>query len=269
MATNIDVQFDGTDYVRDFRPILTFWLELRGNNNWELKFGEIWLHIKVPSRQSNPLLTKQAISLNESLHQQNASRVAINIELTDSDLERIEKVRGGGKDLKFEMKGEFHSYDSRNERFEYVDFKIEDRIPRSDWADILTEFGYGDIRVVEFRFPDSPAREHFEKAWKHVEDADDQFALGNWGETLTHCRQAVEVVDNLEQAEDVEDFIGEEKWDRLGRLKGDLDHYLSLGPHSDEGIGHELIKRRDAQASLLFTKALINYVGDAMRERGD
>lgn len=269
MATNLDVQFNGTDYSRDFRPILTFRTEVRGDKNYTLKFGEVRLHVEVPAKDSNPLLTKQAISLNVDLHQRHSRRIPIDVELTDSDLERIEEIRGGGEDLKFSLEGNFHSYSERNESFEYVNFTISDRIPRSDWADILTEFGYGDIRVIEFYFPDSPAREHFEKAWEHVEDADHQFALGNWGETLTHCRQAVEVVDNLEKAEDVEDFIGEEKWDRMGRLKGDLSNYLSLGPHSDEGIGHETIKRRDAQASLLFTKALINYVGDAMRERGE
>lgn len=269
MATNLDVQFAGTDYIRDIRPILTFWLEFRGNNNHTLKFGNINLFIEVPNRDSATLLTQQAVSLNVDLHQRNSDSIDINFELTDSDLERIEEIRGGGEDLKFSLRGEVHSYDDRNDEFEYVDFEISDRIPRSDWADILTEFGYGDIRVIEFHFPDSPAREHFEKAWEHVEDADHQFALGNWGEALTHCRQAVEVVDNLEKAEDVEDFIGAEKWDRMGRIKGDLSSYLSLGPHSDEGIGHEEIKRRDAQASLLFTKALINYVGDAMRERGE
>lgn len=269
MAINLDVQVDDTTYGRDFRPILTFWLELRGNNDYSLKFGEVRLHIEVPGRNSSPLLTKQAVSIDVNLHQRNPSRISVDIELTDSDLERIEEIRGGGQDLKFSIEGGFHAYYNRNDEFEYVEFSVKDRIPRSDWADILTEFGYGDIQMIEFRFPDTPAREHFEKAWEHVEDADQQFALGNWGETLTHCRKAVEVVDNLEKAEEVEDFIGEVKWDRMGRIKGDLSSYLSLGPHSDEGIGHEAIRRRDAQASLLFTKALINYVGDAMRERAE
>jgi HEPN domain-containing protein len=122
---------------------------------------------------------------------------------------------------------------------------------------------------VELRFPNSPAKDYFEKAWNHIEEADRQFSLGNWEETLTSCRKAIEVVDNLENAEDVAKMVGEEKWERMGRLKGDLSNYLSLGSHSDEGIGHEQIKRRDAQSALWMSKSVINYIGDALRERED
>lgn len=192
-----------------------------------------------------PTLTTQAVHLKTNLHQSQGKTERFSIELTDRDLERIEELRGGD-DLNLTLEGSFHVYNSRNDEFDTATTSVEDRIPRSDWADVLTEFEYGDIKVLELYFPDSPAREHFEKAWEHAEDADEQFARGDWGETLTHCRKAIEVIDNLERAEDVDRMIGEEKWERMGRLKGDLSSYLSLGPHSEEGIGHEAIKRRDA-----------------------
>jgi len=262
---SLEAQIKDINYYHRIRPSIEFKLGFRGTNNHELKSGEISVFVGGEDGDLS-MLTEETKFLNSSLSTSNSQTERFRVDVTERDIERIEDLRGGG-DLILKIKGKFHTYDKRNDRFNTQSVTIDDRIPRSDWADVLTEFGYGDVQVIELYFPDTPAREHFEKAWEHVEDADEQFARGNWNDTLTSCRKAIEVIDNLERAEDVDELIGEQKWDRVGRIKAGMSSYFSLGPHSSEGIGHEPIKRRDAQASLLMTKAMVNYVADAIRER--
>lgn len=268
MALNLDTRNEGVEGNYAIRPTLSLEIAFRGQNNVDLKNGETKISIKDPGNANYVLLHQGAIFLNTRLSQNQDSVISIDIALTYSDLERIEEIRGGN-DLEYKIEGQVHGYDRRSDEFEAGSFTLEERVPRSDWAEMLRTFGYGDIQILELRFPDSPAREYFENAWAHIEKADDHFARGNWGETLTECRQAIEIIDNLERAEDVDDLIGEEKWDRMGSVKGYFSKFLSLGPHSEEGIGHEPIVRRDAQMSLLIAKALVNYVADAIRERDE
>lgn len=268
MGINLNAQIDTIESKRGIRPTLIFKMSLRGNNNCTLKFGEIQLDIKHPDSDKSATLCKNAVYLNVELNRKRSANQDFDIQLNDSDLDKIENIRGGG-DLRFVLTGNFHAHNNRGGEFDTGNFVLKDRIPQSDWAEILSTFDYGDIQVIELRFPDSPAKEHFEKAWTHVEDADRQFTRGNWSETLTHCRKAVDVIDRLDSVENIGELVGSEKWDRMGTLKGNLSHYLSLGAKSDEKTRHEPILRRDAQASLLMTKAMVNYLGDVFRDRED
>lgn len=266
MSLNLDTRVETVTASRDIRNTLSVQIAIRGQNNVDLHNGEISVFVQDSEGDGRSLLFKDTIYLNTKLHSQRDTTFTVDIPLTHSDLERIEDKRGGG-DLNYIIEGSVMGRDRRSEEFDAGSFDLTDRIPHSDWANILSTYGYGDIKVLELRFPESPAKEYFESAWNHIENADENFSRGNWGATLTECRQAIEVISNLERAEDLDDLLGEEKWDRMGTVKGNFSGFLSLGPHSEEGVGHQPINRRDAQVSLLLSKGLVNYVADALRER--
>lgn len=211
-------------------------------------------------------LTQAALDENgRKVRSNNPSEVTFYANLNREDLENIESRRGGG-DLRFTFNGNIAGTNSNNE-YEVSSFNTKSRIPQSDWADMLETFGYGEVRLIELRFPDPPAREYIEEAWDHIEDADQDFARGNWSDSATDARKAVNVIDRMRSDTDLETALGPEKWDRMSSLMNQLNQYLDLAAHSEQQIGHEPIQRRDAEAGLLMTKALVNFVADGIREQ--
>lgn len=147
----------------------------------------------------------------------------------------------------------------RSDRFWLVSEGFGDRIeiPQSKWVKMLERFGYGTMKLMEFRIPPPPLGTILDKALTFLDTARNHLNLGNNEETMVSCRKAIEVLTNAINSKDIEleTVVGSSsKSEKIITLVKKTKDYMHLGAH--EGVQ---ITRRDAEISISLTAAILSY----------
>lgn len=152
---------------------------------------------------------------------------------------------------------------------------LDVKIPRSVWADqVLTNWNISSTRLVEIEFPASKAGGYFRDAYARVEEAERDFANGQYKETLTSLRQSFEGVANKLGYEGrdrvkacIEHLFADadvEKKQKATEALFKLYQFLHLGPHEHAGQPDAMVgppvSRKEARFALTMTQAIFEYI---------
>ncbi len=196
---------------------------------------------------------------------QQALDVVFAVELGREKLERLEEIRGGG-DFYYRARAFLTVLNRNNNEYERVPIDIgepEARVPRSDWARMLRDSGFTDLRIVEVRFPVGPERQVFENAQQHFEMALGHYNSGVWRSAIASSRDVVRTFIGEDSAQ-FEEVLGEEKWTRMRDIIGKASHFMSVGTHPEEEIPYRELTRHDAEVSMLIAQAVLKYLSEAV-----
>ena len=136
-------------------------------------------------------------------------------------------------------------------------------IDQSSWiSNVLPGLGYGQVRLLEIAFPPVPDKERWEKALKHVEQAENHFLHGNDPEVLQSCYAALESLEGAPKA--IFDKVSDpQKRDHLNTVLKNTKDFMHAGRHvSREGerVGEFDTDRRDSDFALSQTKIWLVYI---------
>ena len=131
-------------------------------------------------------------------------------------------------------------------------------VPQSKWVRVLDGLGYGKFKIVELLIPSFPsgvlddAIESFEKAKVKLNE-------GDYVKVLMHCQ---DVIDKIVKATKpvrvkLEQCLGKDKFERIGKFKGALESFLGL--RHEVALEREPVLRKDAELALHTTLAFLNY----------
>ena len=183
---------------------------------------------------------------------------------------KIEEIREGG-DLNFFIRGALIGEKISGQNHIHMEncsnLQITDTISKSDWVEkFLPSFDYKHVSLVEIPHLSS---ETFSKIAGYLDSAWKQKHMGQYDNTLTDCRKAIEETRSLIQSEgfvkENSDKRDKTDWktffdsDSIGKICEKIDQqiywFTSKGAHPGRGINLE-----DADFALLISQALINYV---------
>jgi len=204
------------------------------------------------------------------------------IYLTPLQIETIEKLRGRD-DLWIRITLSFHRGVAPEELFTrppywepvlHKEYGEQIKIAKSDWIEeYLPKLGYKRVRLIEVPLLPEDIPEEFKAIVDGIEEAWRYFAMGEYGQTLTSCRIAIEALRNwfynqgmkrvkqINQKQktlpDFRKFTNSESLGRaMERIYEGLYELVSLGPHF---FPHG-ISRPEAEHALMSTYSLANYV---------
>jgi hypothetical protein len=205
---------------------------------------------------------------------------AFHVDLLPQVLEHIEEQRAGG-DVKLLLSSrvlvsevsvlnnvktlgapfETQFGDGTSGRFEYV-------VPQSEWLKILKALAWCELEIVEFPSSRLRAVPALARAIQRFEDAQVCYRRGDWEESMLNCRKAFEAIvqdttgepDMSKAYQALVSILGEDtKTKRINELVKSLGDFLHLGRHENQPPVS--IKRADSELALLFTGALLTYLG--------
>lgn len=144
---------------------------------------------------------------------------------------------------------------------------LRDRIPQSQWLELLLSMGWDETLVVEL--PYSLAGRSHPVALQRWEEAVEHYRLGDWEDTLAACRRVFEMLALEKTPEGVvrpdmrrlrEWFDPSKKGDHLDDMLKSLADFLHLGRHQHALSSGIKIGRGDAMLALSMTAAVLRYV---------
>ena len=208
--------------------------------------------------------------------------VALYCDLTPYQVEAIERFRGG-RDLWLRLTlcvQEAERLDGLLTRgsswitVRHAEYGERIKIARSEWVEeYLPKLGYKRVRLIEVPLLPEDIPDEFKAIVDGIEEAWRYFAMGEYGQTLTSCRIAIEALRNwfynqgmkrvkqINQKQktlpDFRKFTNSESLGRaMERIYEGLYELVSLGPHF---FPHG-ISRPEAEHALMSTYSLANYV---------
>ena len=149
-------------------------------------------------------------------------------------------------------------------------------IAKSDWAEkFLPDMGHRQVRMIQvprFEVPDEwgEAADHVEKAWV-------KYMSGDYDETLTECRCALQLLTKYVQDagfQKVKETNAEQRrvphWEELlggigkdvERIERGLHSFCSRGPHPGSHAS-----RPEAECALMSTQGLVSYTLQVLQKR--
>ncbi len=200
---------------------------------------------------------------------QQALDVVFDVELGREKLERLENIRGGG-DFYYRVRAFFTVLNRNNNEYEKVVIDLsepEALVSQSDWARILRDSGFADLRIVEVRFPVGPERQVYENAHQHFEIALGHYNSGVWRSAIASSRDVIRTFMGYDSAQ-FEEALGEEKWTRIKQVIGKASNFMSIGTHLEEEIPVLELTRHDAEVSMLIAQAVLKYLSAAVSSTG-
>jgi len=144
-------------------------------------------------------------------------------------------------------------------------------IKASDWVNkFVPKLGVRNFLVLEIPFYKESDNNIIKAALYLLGEAEKAYQGWDATTTFVKCRQVVEKLRNKVHNSSL-NVDEKEKFDRLV-AKGDkgLFGFLSFGIHEDtnntDGYAHRIITQYDAEAALYFTKILIKYTAELLKE---
>lgn len=144
---------------------------------------------------------------------------------------------------------------------------VRDRIPQSQWLELLRNMGWDETLMVELPYKRS-GRPH-PVALQRWEEAVEHYRSGDWEDTLAACRRVFEMLALEKSPEDSvhpdmrrlrEWFDPSKKGDHLNEMLKKFADFLHLGRHQQAPISGIKIAREDAMLALSMTAAILRYV---------
>ena len=200
---------------------------------------------------------------------QQAIEVIFVVELSRQKLERLEDIRGGG-DFYYRGRAFLTALNRGTNEYERVPIEMSEsqtRVPRSDWARILKDSGFTDLRIVEVRFPIGPERSIYENAQENFDTAMGHYNSGVWRSAIASSRDVVRTFLKGD-AKQFEKTLGKEKWTRMSDVLAKSSHFMSVGTHPEEEIPYEKLTRHDAEVSILIAQAVLKYFSESVAAMG-
>lgn len=259
-ATRVDVQSEQSAIV----PTLRFEIDIRNDQG---HFDVLTGDGKFQTENNNEIAPLDYASGVDRLNQNQQNTFVFHCYLSREILSQIEEIRRG-QDLQYTLELYLLGQEQNQNNPERRNIEINSertRLPQSDWARILRDLDYGDIRILEFRFPDSPSKSIFEEAYNHLDDANRQFLDGEYRSSMASSRNVVRSVHNSENI-NLEDLLDEERADRFSQILGKFSHYMSGASHPSDEIPYEEISRADAEFALISAQAVLRYSSEMYSE---
>ena len=136
------------------------------------------------------------------------------------------------------------------------------RVSKIDWLkQVLEPIKYADFTLIELPIPEVPDREQWNKALKHIEEAETQYRSGNDPGVLSLCYAAYETVKPIEKY--LESIENADKRNAIKSTFKDMQRFYNKGRHIDkEGAesGEFPVDHRDAEFALYLVKSSIAYL---------
>jgi hypothetical protein len=150
---------------------------------------------------------------------------------------------------------------------------LEVRVPKSHWAEkVVSVWNLSNIKVVEIEFPKSTAGQIFAASYTRIDEAEKQFANGQYKQVLTTLRLSFEALANSlgfeRRVRDCfESLFASSHPDKREKARDALTgiyKFLHLGPHeqanqSDPGA-QPAVSRQDARFALTMAHAIFEYI---------
>jgi hypothetical protein len=155
-----------------------------------------------------------------------------------------------------------------NLRFGRAAQTLKVRIPESHWRkEVYPNLGGPEVFTVEI--PKEPRT--IERAWTHVEEAEDAFESWNKEGAASKCREAGKILDQA-----VKDEFGSNSCtysQRWGRAYSDFQNQASLLLHVQDIRGSQCegsetfrVTQADVQALLIRAQSLVKFAEELLRE---
>ena len=160
------------------------------------------------------------------------------------------------------------------QKFEFVcGGPLQIEVPKSHWAErVLACWNLSNIKIVEIHFPKSDAGENFCNAYARVEEAEKQFASGQYKQVLTTLRLSFEgLAKSLGYQAAGKEFVESlfasshpDKREKATEALTGLYRFLHLGPHEQanqpDSDGQPVVTRQDARFALIMAHAIFEYI---------
>jgi len=139
-------------------------------------------------------------------------------------------------------------------------------VPHSKWVEILGKLDYGKFKFIELMVPSVPTG-ILDSAIESFEKAEIKLNEGDYAKVLVHCQDVIDKIGKAVKPFEFElkEQLGKNKFDRVGRFKGSLEHFLGLR-HEVALEKEEPIVRKDAELALHTTLAFLNYYARRLAE---
>jgi len=151
--------------------------------------------------------------------------------------------------------------------------QLEVIVPRSLWIDnVLSHWSVSKTKLVEITFLDGATGDAFRKAYSRIEQAEKQFASGEYKQALTTLRIAFEGLakDSGAQSPGKDYFdsllasVHPDKKEKASAALTAIYRFMHLGPHEQSSQsnfnGEPAINRQDARFALILAQAAFGYM---------
>ncbi|MGH7743876.1 MAG: hypothetical protein ACREQ5_03535 [Candidatus Dormibacteria bacterium] len=188
-------------------------------------------------------------------------------------VKRFEDARAGN-DANFGIMLSCLLWHPAQQKFEAVwGGPLQVQVPKSHWIErVLSSWNLSDIKIVEIRFPGSDAGESFRNSYARVEEAEKQFASGQYKQVLTTLRLSFEgLAKSLGSEKASKEFfeslfasVHPEKKEKARDALTFFYKFLHLGPHEQanhpDSDGQPVVTRQDARFALIMAHAVFEYI---------
>lgn len=149
-----------------------------------------------------------------------------------------------------------------------ADSGLSFRVSKLDWLkQVLEPIGYADFKLIELPIPEVPNREKWDKALKHIEEAESQFRTGNDPGVFSRCYAAYESVKPIKMH--LESVTNLDKRNAIKSMFDDMQRFLNKGRHV-ERVGAESgdfpVDHRDAELAIYMIKSSIAYLAKVVHK---
>ena len=148
-------------------------------------------------------------------------------------------------------------------------------VPKSHWVEkVVSVWNLSNLKLIEIEFPKSATGENFRTSYARVEEAEKQFASGQYKQVLTTLRLSFEALANslgFEGQDHVKkcfEFLfasshSEKKEKARDALTG-IYRFLHMGPHEQasppDSNAQPVVTRQDARFALTLAYAIFEYI---------
>jgi len=150
-------------------------------------------------------------------------------------------------------------------RIERHPFRISSKVPRSTWADIVSEIGLEEITLVEIRFPKLGKVPILKEAFNRLTQATRKFRMGDYKGAVIESREAVEAIEKLKELDGrnvLSMAIGQRKFEKVKDLLAKTRDFCGMAGHEAQ-TGVE-IYRSDARLAIEVVRSILDYVNAAL-----
>ena len=150
-------------------------------------------------------------------------------------------------------------------------------VPKSHWAEkVVAPWNLFHIKVVEIQFPKSAAGENFRASYARIEEAERQFANGQYKQVLATLRLSFEgLAISLGFDAKERGVVGQcfeslfasshpEKREKAREMLNGIYKFLHLGPHEQNNqasaVAGAVVSRSDARFALTLAYAIFEYI---------
>jgi hypothetical protein len=189
-------------------------------------------------------------------------------------VEHFESTRAGN-DARFQINITALVWSSGEPKFEVArpqSGQLEVVVPRSLWIDnVLSHWNLSKTKVIEITFSNGAPGEKFRNAYARLEQAEKQFASGEYKQTLTSLRMAFEgLAKDSGFPSAGKDFfdalfvsVHPDKKEKARDALNGIYRFMHLGPHeqsSQPSNGEPVVNRQDARFALILAQAAFGYM---------